>query len=465
MKSAMNPTTAMITSSTPSLRTHWAAAWFAAAIGLSFGAASASPNVPPPAQTQALMIRGATLHTVSGADIVNGSMLLERGRISAIGGPELQAPAGAKTLDLAGRHVYPGMVAADTTLGLAEIQSVRASVDTTETGALNPNARALVAVNADSELIPVNRAGGVLAALSVPMSGPTGLIAGTSALIQLDGWNWQDMSLTPEVALHITVPKLRMNSALFPNLPEQRLADLRRNTEARLRLLEDAFTNTAAYARARSADSATPIDTRWEAMLPVLPVMAGGAAQRPVFIEANDLAQIHYALDFAERFKLKWVLVGGADAWRVADTLRERQVPVIIGGLYRLPARRDDLPDALYTLPAKLAAAGVKFAIASGGRDSSNERNLPFEAGHARAYGLSDEEALKSVTLYPAQILGAADRLGSLEVGKHASFFVSDGSPLEMRTRIERVFIQGREIELSDRQTQLRDKYQQRDKP
>jgi hypothetical protein len=315
----------------------------------------------------------------------------------------------------------------------------------------------------------------VLAALSVPQAGPGGLIAGTSALVQLDGWNWQDMALTPELALHISLPELRLNAALFPNASEQRLADLRRNAEARLKLLEDALLSAAAYARARAADPASPTDTRWEALLPVLPPLAstnvsGGSAnsngvaapQRPVFINADDLAQIRYALDFAERFKLKLVIVGGADAWRLADTLRQRQVPVIVSGVYRLPQRRDDPPDALYSLPAKLAAAGVRYCIASAGRDSSNERNLPFEAGHARAYGLSEDEALKSVTLYPAQILGAADKLGSLDVGKHANFFIADGSPLEMRTHIERIFIQGREIALTDRQTQLRDKYEHR---
>ncbi len=183
---------------------------------------------------------------------------------------------------------------------------------------------------------------------------------------------------------------------------------------------------------------------------------------RPVFMHADDLAQIRFALDFAARHGLKLVLVGGADSWRVADTLRERRVPVVIGGLLRLPLRRDDPPDALFALPAHLAAAGVQFCIAEGGRDSSNARNLPFEAAHARAFGLSDDEALKAVTLYPAQILGVADQLGSLEVGKLANLFVADGDPLEPATRIERVFIQGREVEVSDRQTRLRDKYLQR---
>lgn len=425
-------------------------------------AAQATPNTPPPPLREPLLLRNATVHPVSGPVIANGSLLIEAGRIRAIGGAELAAPAGARTVDLGGRHVYPGMVAANTSLGLAEIRSVNATMDSTETGALNPNARALVAFNADSELLPVTRGGGVLTALSVPDAGRLGLIAGTSALLQLEGWNWQDMALAPEVGLHIAVPRLRLNSALFPNQPEARLAEMRRSTEARLKLLDDSFEQAKAYALARTADPAAPVDTRWEAMRPVLPTTPGATPARAVFMHADDLAQIRFALDFASRHGLKLVIVGGADAWRVADTLRERQVPVVITGLLRLPMRRDDPPDALFSLPAKLAAAGVRYCIADGGRDSTNARNLPFEAAHARAFGLSDDEALKAVTLYPAQILGVADRLGSLEVGKLATLFVADGDPLEPSTRIERVFIQGREVELSDRQTSLRDKYLKR---
>lgn len=423
--------------------------------------AQAAPNTPPPPQREPLLLRNAIVHPVSGPVITHGSLLIEAGRIRAIG-TDLAAPPGATTIDLGGRHVYPGMVAADTSLGLAEIRAVNASTDSAETGALNPNARALVAFNADSELLPITRGGGVLAALSVPEAGRTGLIAGTSALLQLEGWNWQDMALLPEAGLHIVLPRMRLNSALFPSQPEARLAEMRKSTEAQLKLLDDSFEQAKAYALARAADPATPVDTRWEAMRPVLPAAPGAAPARPVFMHADDLAQIRFALDFAARHGLKLILVGGADAWRVADTLRERDVPVVIGGLLRLPMRRDDPPDALFSLPAKLAAAGVRYCIADGGRDSTNARNLPFEAAHARAFGLSDDEALKAVTLYPAQILGVADKLGSIEVGKLANLFVADGDPLEPSTRIERVFMQGREVELTDRQTALRDKYLKR---
>lgn len=421
--------------------------------------ANATPNIPPPPQREPIMITNAVLHTVSGPVINNGRMLIENGRIAAIGeAAAVPDKAGAKVISLAGKRVYPGLIIANSSLGLAEIQAVKATLDTTEVGALNPNARALVAVNPDSELLPVARANGVLAALTVPRASPTGLIAGTSALIQLDGWTWEDMGLIPEVGLHVTLPTLRFNPALFPTLMQARLDEMQRLTTQRLKTLEDALEAAAAYAKARAADANTPMDTRWEAMRAVV------AGQRPMFVRADELPQIRYALALAERYNLKLVIVGGMDAWRIADLLRERQVPVIIAGIQRLPMRRGDDVDSVYRLAGQLAKAGVKFAIARDGSEfaAATDRTLPYEAAAAAAHGLAREEALKAITLYPAQILGAADKLGSLETGKLASFFVADGDPLDIRTQVERIFIQGREIELTDRQTKLNEKYQQK---
>ena len=435
---------------------------FAVAIAIS-GLASlnavATPNIPPPPQRQAIVITNATLHTVSGPVIANGRMLIDQGRIVAIGNAsEVATPSGAQVVSMSGKHVYPGLIGANTTLGLVEVESVRGTIDSTETGALNPNSRALVAVNPDSELIPVARANGILAALSVPRGSATGLIAGTSALLQLDGWTWEEMGLIPEVGLHVALPTMRLNAALFPNLPQARLDDMQRMTSQRLKVLEDGFETANAYAKARANDANTPLDSRWEAMLPVV------AGKRPVFIQANELPQIRYALRLADRFGFKLIIVGGMDAWRIAALLKERQVPVIIGGVYRLPMRRGDDVDAPFRLAALLYEAGVRFCIARSGSefDAATERNLPFEAATAAAHGLPRDEALKAITLYPAQILGAADRLGSLEPGKLASFFVTNGDPLDIRTKVERIFIQGREIELSDRQTKLNDKYEQK---
>jgi imidazolonepropionase-like amidohydrolase len=426
---------------------------------LAAGAAQGTPNVPPPAQAKPLLFTGAVLHTVSGSVIENGRMLAENGRIVAIGGPDGTLDTrGAEVVNLAGKHVYPGFIAANSVLGLAEISALRATSDFAEAGAVNPNARALVAVNADSEVITVTRANGVLAALAVPQAGAGGLITGTSALLQLDGWTWEDMGLEPAVALHVSLPPLRFNAELFPPPLEARLNELRRQSAQRLKALEDAFDNAAAYRRARASGDAAKLDTRWEAMLPVL------EGRRPVFMAADDVAQIRYALAFAERFALKLVIVGGADAWRLAGVLRERRVPVIIAGVHQLPKRRGEDYDQRFTLAARLAHAGVTFCIArpANSFDSPHDRNLPYEAATAAAFGLDRAEALKAITLYPAQILGVADRLGSLETGKLASFVVTDGDPLEIGTRVERVYIQGREIDLSNRQTRLNDKYREK---
>lgn len=436
-------------------------------LGLSLGIlcllrpALAADAVPPRPQRTPLLVTNASFHTVSGPVIANGRMLVEGGRIVAIAGPGETLPAASSTpqlLDLGGRHVYPGFVAANTALGLVEVSSVRATVDLAEAGALNPNARALVAVNADSELLPVARSNGVLAALAVPEASRGGGIAGTSALLQMDGWTWEDMAVEGAVALHVVLPSLRLNADLLRPPLDVLAEELRKAAAARLREIDEAFDAAAAYRRARAADPNLPLDSRWQAMLPVLD------GTRPVFVHAQELAQIRHALALAERHALKLVIVGGADAWRMAELLRARQVPVIIASVHGLPLRRDDDVDARYGLAAKLAQAGVRYCIARAGGSfaAAHERNLPYEAASAAAHGLPRDEALKAITLYPAQILGVADRLGTLAPGRLASFIVTDGDPLETATQVQRIFIQGREVEVGNRQTRLQDKYRQK---
>jgi imidazolonepropionase-like amidohydrolase len=433
----------------------------AALLALSALAAHASDQITPPPQRQALLITGATLHTVSGAVIEGGSMLVERGRIRAISAPGGTLPAAetgpATVLDLRGRHIYPGFIAANSSLGLVEVQAVRATVDTTEIGVINPNVRALVAVNADSELLPVARSNGVLAALAVPGSSTFGSIAGTSALLQIDGWTWEDMALVREVGLHVVLPLMRTNSDVLSGSLEPFKDEVRKLSAQRLQLIDQAFEAASAYARARAAEpNNTPQDQRWEAMLPVM------KGERMVFVHADDAAQIRHALGLAERFGLKLVIVGGADAARFAPVLKARGVAVVIAGVHNLPQRRDDAFDARYTLAAQLAQAGVVFCIAGegGAFAAATERNLPYQAATAVAHGLPGDEALKAITLYPAQILGVADRLGALAPGLLASFIVTDGDPLETATHVERIFIQGREVDTGNRQRRLEQKYQ-----
>jgi imidazolonepropionase-like amidohydrolase len=423
-------------------------------LGLAASAASAAPNVPPPPQREAILIKGATLHTVPGTAIGNGQMLFRDGRIEAIGGPDANIPVPGRVVDLSGLHVYPGLINANTVLGLAELEAVRATLDVAEPGPINPNARAERALNPDSELLPVARANGVLAALSVPQRGGDGLIVGTSAVIELDGWTAEDMTVKTPVGLHVFWPALRIPD----DVPDERREKLVERRDARLALLTTSFEQAAAYARARAANPATPIDVRWEAMIPVL------EGRLPVFAHADELMQIRHALDFAARFGLHLVIVGGADAWRIADVLAARNVPVIVARTNRSPERRFEGYSTPFENPGKLVAAGVKVAIAGDGTvfDAPHARNLPYEAAKAAAFGLSREQALASVTLAPAEILGIADRLGSLEVGKEATFIVTTGDPLDTFTEVKAAYVRGRELDLSSRHTTLYEKYGRR---
>jgi imidazolonepropionase-like amidohydrolase len=430
------------------------------AISLS-GVTIASDNVPAAAQKTPLLLKGATIHTVSGETIPNGSMLVDKGRIVALGS-QISVPPNTKVIDVGGKHIYPGMIAANSVMGLSEVQSVRATLDFAEAGAINPNARAVVAVNPDSELITTARANGVLATLSVPNS-PSGLITGISALIQMDGWTWEDMAVQAEVGLHITLPNMRFNPELFPAPFDTRLEEMRKASAQRLSMLEDAFDAAIAYREARAQNQpgqieGTKLDVRWEAMLPVL------SGKRTVFFHAQDISQIRFSLNFAKRYNLKAVIVGGADAPLLADVLKQQGVPVIVTGIHKLPMRRGANYDDYYTVAAKLAQAGVQFCIARAGTDDDapNERNLPYEAAVAVTFGLPASEALKAITLYPAQILGVSDKLGSLEVGKLANFFVSNGDPLETTSQVEQAYIQGRLIDISTKQSRLTEKYQQK---
>ncbi len=423
--------------------------------------AHANPVLPAARQQKPLLLRGGTVVPVSGPVLPRGDVLLVDGRIAQVG-PSVAAPAGAEIVDVQGKHVYPGFVAAQTVLGLAEIGSARQTIDHGETGLLNPNARTQTAINPDSDLIPVARANGVLTALVVPTERAPGatrpaLIAGLSTLIRLDGWTWEDLTLRAPVALHIYWPAMRLNR----DAKAAKSASAQQKTiDDTVRLLDEAFAQARAYAKAKTGPAgAADTDLRWEAMLPVV------RGERRVFIHADEVKQIRAALAFARRHELKIVLVGGVDAWRVADELKAAAVPVIIGSTQRLPLRRDDDFEAPYANPARLHAAGVTFCIANGlegATDIGNERNLPYLAGRAAAHGLPREVALRSVTLSAAEILGVGGELGSIEPGKRATLMVTDGDPLEVTTQITMAYIDGARIDLRSRHTQLYEKYDER---
>lgn len=414
------------------------------------GAALGYQNVPAPGQTQAIALVGATIHPVSGPEVPNGTLIFEGGRITALGAG-LPVPDGAKTIDVKGKHVYPGLISAHTVLGLTEIESVRGTLDSTETGEINPGARAQPAINPDSELLPVARANGVLTALSVPKT-QDGLLSGISTLIHLDGWTWESMTVKPAVGLHVFWPELRINhEPQYPRSPVEQQKEI----DARLRQLRETFAQARAYANGAP-------ERRTDVRLAAMGSAVSGAM--PVFVHVDEIKGIESAVAWAAAEGLKLVIVGGLDAWRVTDLLKKNDVPVIVSAVNTLPLRRDDPYDAAYANPGKLQAAGVRFCIANEGSDfdAAHDRNLPYQAAQAAAHGLPREEALKAVTLYPAQILGVADRLGSLDLGKEATLLVTDGDPLEIMTHVEAAYIAGRPVDLSNRQTRLYDKYRQK---
>ena len=417
-------------------------------------AVAAAPNVPPPAQQEPILITGATIHTVPGTAIENGKMLFRDGRIESIGGADTTIETPARVIDASGLHLYPSLINANTVLGLAELQAVRATLDVAEPGPINPNVRAERAINPDSELLPVARANGILVALSVPQGSADGLIVGTSAAIQLDGWTSENMTIRAPIGLHVSWPALRIPD----EVPDERREELVKQRDERLGLLETSFEQASAYRRAHAADPSMAKDVRWEAMIPAL------EGRMPLFAHADDLQQLRHALDFARRFDLKLVIVGGADAWRIASELASRGVAVIVASINRSPERRWEDYSTPFDNPAKLVAAGVKTAIAGRGTafDAPHARNLPYEAAKAVAHGFDPDQALASVTLTPAQILGIDDRLGTLEVGKDATFIVTTGDPLDTFTDVKSAFVQGRELDLRSRHTTLYEKYSER---
>ena len=410
------------------------------------------PEVPGAPQQGPIALVGGTICPVSRAPIDGGTLVFDQGRITAVG-RSVKLPPGTKRIDARGRRVYPGLINAYSQLGLVEIGAVRATRDYAETGKINPNVKAEVAVNPDSELIPVTRSGGVLLSLTAPSGG---LISGTSALVQLDGWTGEEMTLKAPVGMHVQWPRTSPAADWKPS--ESKEEDVEKARDEALALLEQTFADARSYQKARAAGKAEagphPLDIRWEAMRPVL------EGKLPLVVEADEIQQIQAAVAFSQRENVKLIVYGGYDAPHCAALLKKHHVPVIVGTVHRLPRRRGDAYDASYSLPGRLHAAGIEFCIAS--QNTSNARNLPLEAAMAAAYGLSPDEALKAVTLYPARILGVDDRVGSLDVGKDATLIITDGDPLETPTHVEAAFIQGRRVDLDNRHQRLWRKYEEK---
>jgi imidazolonepropionase-like amidohydrolase len=402
------------------------------------------------AETIALV--GGTIHTISGPEIPKGTVVITGGKISAVGA-NVAAPAGAKVVDVSGKHVYPSLLPAATNLGLVEIGAVRATVDVAEIGDVNPQARADIAMNFDSELLPVTRSAGVLVAGVTPTGG---IVSGSGAAMKLDGWTREDAAIRSPAYVTVSWPDLSIDRS-----PQARFSvriQEKRRDEA-VAKLKDVFAEARAYGTARGAEGKTGIprhdaDPRLEALLPAI------EGKIPVLVIADSLLQIRAALSWAKDEHLKIVIGGGRDAWRAATEIAQAGVPVVLDPVIGLPTRADEPYDAPFAAPGILSKAGVRVAITEG--DSSFARNLAHHASVAMAFGLPQEKALEAITLEPARILGIADRVGSLEPGKDATLFVSDKDVLDFRYNVLAAYVDGRPLDLSDRHKRLYERYRNR---
>jgi len=413
----------------------------------------------------------ASVHTVSGETFTPGTVHVRDGKIIAVA-KQLRV-VGAKAVDLKGLHLFPGLIASSTSLGLIEIDAVRASRDMVESGDYHPEVRSWLSVNPDSELLPVARANGITHFVPVPQGG---VVSGQSGLVAIDGWGIEQPAVKTPVALHITWPSVELNTTSrerFANPSQWKSLDEQAKDRARkFRELDEFFAEARAYSKAKQAGvngAALPkLIPAWEAMLPFV------RGELPLVVHADDARQIKAAVNWAVTNKFRLILAGGRDAWMHAELLATNKVPVIyertfnMGGALSASTPRDTLAyDTHFAAPAKLHAAGVKviFNESLGGDPASTTRNLPYSAAQAVAFGLPRAEALRGITLYPAQALGVADRLGSIEAGKDATFFAATGDILDARAQVKRIWIAGREVNLETRHTRLFEKYNARPAP
>ncbi len=413
----------------------------------------ANDLIPGKKQENPIALTNAKIFTVSSLIIENGTLVFDEGKIIAVGDASTKIPPKAEIIDLQGKHVYPGLILGNSMLGLVEVGAVRSTKDFIEVGTLNPNARADVAYNPDSELIPTVRSNGITTAVVAPAGG---IISGMGSMLSLDGWNIEDSMIKKNIGIFLNWPVMKIStSARIKMSKEEQQKNIRKN----IKQIEDFFKEAQAYTAARKFDPATKKDIRLEAMAEVI------NGSLPIIIKANEYKQIEAAVAFCNQFKLKMILLGGDDSWKLSELLFSNNIPVLLRETHRVPSREDEDYDIAFRRPYLLKQAGIKFCQIMEGRSgwTWNSRNLPFFAGTAAAHGLSKDDALKSITLWPAQIFGIDSMLGSLEAGKSATLIVSSGDVMDMQSsNIEMMFIDGRKVDLDNKHKRLYKKYNAR---
>jgi len=413
--------------------------------------ASAQDDVYPAAAYKGkLYITGGTIHIGNGQVIEGGTIAVDNGKIVQVG-QNISVPSGGdvKVIDAKGRQVYPGLILPVTDLGLKEIANgVRGSNDYEELGDLNPSVRSIVAYNTDSKIINTLKANGILLASVTPQGGT---ISGSSSVVQLDAWNWEDAAYKMDGAIHVNMPSFIVRPRRFGRRPgAEPPTDPTKEALDKVEEIKTFFREAKAYLEMPSHKET---NLKFEAVKGLF------SKQQKLFVHGDQVKQMLVAVDFAKEFGFDVVIVGGSESWLIAPLLKANNIAVILNQEHALPTTEDDDVDQPYKTPAALQKAGVLFAL-NDDNDESRYRNLSFNAGTATAYGLTKEQALQAITLNSARILGVDDRTGSLEAGKDANIVISGGDILDMRTSlIEHCFIQGREVSLENKQTQLYHRY------
>lgn len=394
----------------------------------------------------------ATIETVTNGTIKEGTLLIKDGKILEVGAAAaISVPKDAKTIDCSGLTIYPGMIDGGTKLGLSEVGSVSLTQDYNEIGDITPQMQALTAVNPNSVAIPITRTNGVTTVIAAPSGGT---IPGTAALINLNGYSPEQMYADFKGVV-VNYPSSGRRGRRDKRSDEDR----KKEEEKKLKKLNDVWANAKLYAKIDSAAQNNPslkpdYNSEMAAMLPVI------RGEMPILLEVNKAKNIESALKWVKENNIKTILTGVAEGWRVADKIAAAGIPVITGPVLRTPTRGSDKYDRPYANAGLMQKAGVKVAIRT--NETENVRNLPFNAGFAAAYGMGKEEALKAVTIIPAEIFGVADQLGSLEKGKSATLFVTNGDPFETKTQVKYLFIDGYQVAMDSRQIQLYEEFLER---
>ncbi|MFZ1496500.1 MAG: amidohydrolase family protein [Saprospiraceae bacterium] len=411
---------------------------------------AAQTTTPAPPQQQPIIIKNATIHVGDGQLIPSGTIIFDKGKITHVLATTQALPnmSNAKVIDATGKHVYPGLIAPVTSLGLVEIEAVRATRDLQEVGTFNTNVRSLIAYNAESVVIPTVRNNGVLLAQIAPQGA---VISGQSSIVQLDAWNWEDAAYKTDDGVFLDFPNQYQYTGWWAEPGTTKKNDGYNET---LNNIKSFFVEAQTYAKSTSAP--TSKNLKLEAMRGLFD------GSKNLYIRVNSAQEIMSAVLFGKAYGITPVIVGGYDSWLVADFLKENNVPVILGATQNLPSREGDDIDQPFKIAAALQQAGVLYCFSNDDR-SWQLRNLAFQAGQAVPFGITKEEALTGLTLSAAKILKIADRVGSLQVGKDATLFICSGDVLDMRTHhISQVFIQGRMAEMDDKQQVLYRRYNEK---